>query len=90
MESAYIQLTPDGDWAVYWGDGTEAEPTLLALGRPFEPGAAMQGAIAELEGWAVDNGYTLVTPAFHPAEVPLDSLIEPDVYNDVFGPDSSE
>lgn len=90
MEPAYIQLTPEGDWALYWGDGSEDEPTILAVGRPFEPGASMQAAMAELEGWALENGYTLVTPAFHPDDVPLESLIEPEIFDDVFGADTNE
>jgi len=90
MEPAYIQLTPDGDWAVYWGDGSEDEPYVLAVGQPFEPGAAMRDAIAELEAWAEANGYALVTPNYNPNDVPLESLIEPEIYDDVFGLDSNE
>ena len=90
VEPAYIQVTPEGDWAVYWGDGSEGEPYILAVGQPFEPGAAMQAAIAELEAWAGASGYTLVTPQFTPGDVPLDRLIEPEIYDDVFGRDGAE
>lgn len=85
MYPAYIHLTPDGAWALYAGDGSEAEPVLLAVGDAFEPGVAMPDAVAGLEAWAAANGYTLVTPRFAGADVPLDALNEPEFYDDAFG-----
>lgn len=78
MYPAHIRLTPDGDWGLYDGDGSETEPVLLAVGDPFEPGVAIWDAVASLEAWAHDHGYTLVTPHFVGDDVPLDSLIAPD------------
>lgn len=78
MYPAIIRLTSDGYWALYAGDGSDADAELLALGPAFEPGAAILDAVADLEAWAVKYGYTLVTPAFGGDDVPLDALITPD------------
>lgn len=90
MQPAYIQLTPDNYWALYYGDSGEFTPYLLVTGRAFEPGADIREAVAELEAWANANGYTLVTPHYHGGDdIALDTLIEPEIYEEIFGSDDN-
>ena len=86
---AYICLTDDQDGTQYWalatGDGVEAEFTLLAVGRPFTPGADIREAVAELETWAQENGCELITPQYSVNDWSLQDLIEPEIFDEVFG-----
>ena len=84
-EPTYIALNDEQYWTLFYGDGTETEHWPLAVGRPFEPGAAIQEAVEELEAWAHENGYEVVTPLFGGEDIPLDTLIEPEFYDEVFG-----
>ena len=77
-EPAYICLTDDHYWALADENG------LLAVGRPFEAGADIREATAELEAWAAENGYVLVTPEYTTDTWSLEDLIEPEVFNEVF------
>lgn len=79
MELAYICLTDDHYWAIANENG------LLAVGRPFKPGADIREATAELEAWARDNGYTLTTPQYTLEDWALEDLIEPEIFDEVFG-----
>jgi hypothetical protein len=88
VETAYIRLTPDGYWGLFYGDGTEDEPYLLAAGRPFEAGLAIREAVEELEALARDYGYEVVVPLYGGGDVDLSELIEPEIYDDVFGHDA--
>ncbi len=83
-QQAYICLTDDNDWAVVTGDGVQQEVLLLAVGRPFEPGADIRDAVAELQDWATANGYELITPPYGECHVSLQDLIEPEIYDEVF------
>ena len=58
---------------------------MLAVGRPFTPGADIREAVAELEAWAHENGYALTTPEYSLCEWSLEDLIEPEVFDEVFG-----
>jgi hypothetical protein len=84
-ERAYIGLTDDQQWAIFYGNGTGDEPYALAVGRPFTPGDEIREAVAELELWAQENGYVLVPPDYSTREWLLQDLIEPEVFDDVFG-----
>ena len=83
-ELAYIGLTDDGYWALFYGDGTEAERYVLTVGQPFEPGAAIQDAVAELARLARENGYDVIVPHYGLHDVALQDVIEPEVYDEVF------
>lgn len=76
---AYICLTDDHFWAL------ADEGGLLAVGRPFTPGADIREATAELEAWAEANGYVLTTPEYSTSEWALEDLIEPEIFDEVFG-----
>ncbi len=82
-EKAYIGLNEDNCWTLYYGDGTEEQKYVLAVGRPFEPGAAIREAMAELEQWAWENGYILDAPLYSKSEVSIEDIIEPEVFEDV-------
>lgn len=78
-ETAYICLTDDHHWALADAQG------LLAVGRPFTPGADIREATAELEAWAAENGYVLTTPEYSTLDWALEDLIEPEIFDEVFG-----
>ena len=87
-QQAYIFLTDDqGDqyWALATGDGVQEEAVLLAVGRAFTPGADIREAVAELEGWAHENGYEVTTPEYSVYDWSLEDLIEPEIFDEVFG-----
>ena len=84
-QQAYIFLTDDQYWALATGDGVGAEATLLAVGRAFTPGADIREAVAELEAWANENGYEVTTPEYSVLDWSLEDLIEPEIFDDVFG-----
>ena len=82
-QQAYICLTEDNYWAIASGDG--AQENIIAVGRPFRPGADIRAAIAELEAWANENGYQLTTPEYTVRDFELQDLIEPEIFDEVFG-----
>ena len=84
-QQAYICLTDDHYWALAANDGAREEVLILAVGRPFSEGADIRAAVAELEAWAHENGYVLTTPEYSVCEWTLEDLIEPEVYDKVFG-----
>jgi hypothetical protein len=84
---AYISLNTDAEWTVFAGDGSEETLMPLAIGQLFEPGEAILDAVAELQAWADENGYDLVTPHYHLHDIALQDLIEPDIYNQIFTPE---
>ncbi len=83
-EQAYIRLIED-QWAVVTGDGIHAEIEVLAVGRPFTAGADIRDAVAELEDWAQANGFELTTPEYILDDWSLEDLIEPEIFDEVFG-----
>jgi len=83
-EQAYIRLI-ENQWAVVTGDGIHEEIEVLAVGRPFEAGADIRAAVAELEDWAQANGFELTTPEYVLDDWSLEDLIEPEIFDDVFG-----
>ncbi len=83
-EQAYISLI-DNHWAVVTGDGIHGEIEVLAVGRPFMPGADIRAAVAELEDWAQANGFELTMPEYVLTDWSLEDLIEPEIFDDVFG-----
>jgi len=83
MMEAYLCLTDDHYWAIACGDGAQEE--IVAVGRPFTPGADIRVALAELEAWAQENGYQLTTPRYSVEDWSLQDLIEPEVFDEVFG-----
>jgi hypothetical protein len=88
MQQAYIRLVEDqGEqyWALASGDGIQEEAMLLAVGRPFTPGADIREAVAELETWANENGFEVTTPEYSVDDWSLQDLIEPEVFDEVFG-----
>ena len=87
-QQAYICLTDDQHWALALGDGAQDEVILLAVGRPFREGADIREAVAELQAWAHENGYALTTPTYSLGNWALEDLIEPEVFDEVFGDDS--
>jgi hypothetical protein len=84
-QRAYIGLTDEYEWGVFYGDGTEAEPILLAVGQPFIPGGEIRDAVTMLEAWAQENGYQLLPPDYSTKACSLLDLIEPEIFTDVFG-----
>ncbi|HLU09925.1 MAG TPA: hypothetical protein VK003_09685 [Oceanobacillus sp.] len=84
-ERAYLGLTDEQDWAIFYGDGTEDEPIILAVGRPFTPGDDIWDAVAELEAWAQENGYYLMPPKYSTRLWALQDLIEPEIFDEIFG-----
>jgi hypothetical protein len=83
-ELAYICLSDDQEWTLYYGDGSESERYPLAVGASFEPGEAIIEAVAALEAWAHENGYTLIVPHYGMRDAALQDLIEPEVFEEVF------
>jgi hypothetical protein len=81
----YICLTDDQYWALAAGDGVQEEVVLLAIGQPFREGEDIREAVAELEAWAYENGYQLTTPEYSVGDWALEDLIEPEVFDEVFG-----
>ncbi|MCC6801500.1 MAG: hypothetical protein IT319_01350 [Anaerolineae bacterium] len=84
-QQAYICLTDDQHWALALDDSGQDEVILLAVGRLFREGADIREAVAELEAWAHDNGYELTTPEYSVGDWSLEDLIEPEVFDEVFG-----
>ncbi|MEO8395484.1 MAG: hypothetical protein ABI700_20995 [Chloroflexota bacterium] len=84
-QQAYIFLTDDQYWALATGDGVQEERVLLAVGRAFNPGADIREAVAELEAWANENGYEVSTPEYSVLDWSLEDLIEPEIFDEVFG-----
>ncbi len=84
-QQAYIFLNDDQDWALATGDGVQEERVLLAVGRAFNPGADIREAVAELEAWANENGYEVTTPEYSVNDWSLEDLIEPEIFDEVFG-----
>ena len=41
--------------------------------------------MAELEQWAQENGYVLDAPLYSKTDVSIEDVIEPEVFDDVFG-----
>jgi hypothetical protein len=89
-QQAYIRLTDDQYWGIAVGDGIEEAVTFVAVGRLFMPGADIWEAVAELEAWAQDNGYELVTGYTVEENWSLQDLIEPEVFDEVFGGANAE
>ncbi len=89
-QQAYIFLTDDQYWALATGDGVQEEALLLAIGRAFTPGADIREAVAELEAWANENGYEVSTPEYSVLDWSLEDLIEPEIFDDVFGGDAQD
>ncbi len=83
-QQAYIRLTDDLNWGIAVGDGIDEVVTFVAVGRAFIPGADILDAVAELEAWAQDNGYTLTTGSAVD-DWSLQDLIEPEIFDEVFG-----
>lgn len=83
-QQAYLCLTDENDWALASSDG--GEEIILVVGRPFTPGADIRAAVAELEAWAAEQGYVLTTPpAATASDIALEDLIEPEIFDEVFG-----
>jgi hypothetical protein len=87
---AYIGLNEENHWTLYYGDGTESERYVLAVGECFEPGDGIRQAMVDLENWAWEHGYELDAPLYSTTEISLGDLIEPEVFDDVFGPPYNE
>lgn len=85
---AYISLIED-HWAVVTGGAAEGVE-VLAVGRPFEAGADIRAALAELEDWASTNGFELTTPEYTLDDWSLLDLIEPEIFDEVFGTDDDQ
>lgn len=89
-QQAYICLTDDQYWALATGDGVQDDAIIVAVGRPFREGEDIREAVAELEAWADDNGYALTTPEYSVYEWTLEDLIEPEIFDEVFGESPSD
>jgi len=85
-QRAYICLTDDNVWAIAAGDGSEQERQIIAVGEPFDE-RRIREAVGALEAWADANGYTLMPPDYSLSEWSLTDLIEPEVFDQVFGDD---
>jgi hypothetical protein len=90
VDKAYIGLNEENCWTLYYGDGTEEQKYVLAVGRPFEPGPAIQEAMTELEQWASENGYVLDAPLYSKTELSIEDVIEPEIFDEVFGQPEDE
>ena len=88
-QQAYIRLTDDQYWGIAVGDGIGEAVAFVAVGRAFTPGADIWEAVAELEAWAQDNGYELVTGYTVDENWSLQDLIEPEIFDEVFGSGAS-
>jgi hypothetical protein len=84
-QQAYIRLTDDQYWGIAVGGGIEEAVTFVAVGRAFTPGTDIWEAVAELEAWAQENGFELVTGYTVEENWSLQDLIEPEVFDEVFG-----
>ena len=88
-QQAYICLTDDQYWAIATGDGVSEEVIWLAVGRRFTEGFTegddIREALAELEAWAQENNIELITPEYSGQDWSLQDLIEPEVFDEVFG-----
>jgi|GEM_PF-1124245 len=75
-EKAYIGLNDDLRWTLYYGDGSEDEKFVLAVGRPFRQGKAIRAALDELIAWADENDFVLDTPLYSKTDIALQDLID--------------
>ena len=81
-EKAYIGINEDLCWALYWGDGSEDERYVLAIGGQFiHDGEAIRAALDELQQWAWENGYDLDAPLYSKTQIALADVIEPEYYD---------
>ncbi|MBZ0288608.1 MAG: hypothetical protein K8I30_13405 [Anaerolineae bacterium] len=75
-EKAYIGLNDDDCWTLYYGDGSEDEKIVLAVGQPFEYGKAIRVVLDEMLAWAEANGYVLDAPLYSKTDITLEDLID--------------
>jgi hypothetical protein len=88
---AYIGLNEEGLWTLYYGDGSEDEKVILAIGRPFEMGTAIREALNEILQWAWENGYEIDAPLYSKMDMSIRDLIEQEIFDEVFGsPEDNE
>jgi hypothetical protein len=80
-EKAYIGLNDDNCWTLYFGDGSEDEKYILAVGQPFKHGKAIRAALDELIAWADENGYVLDAPLYSKSDIRLEDLLDPSDYD---------
>jgi hypothetical protein len=73
-EPAYIAIDKQGYITLFWGDGTEAERTVIWRGPRATYGKELVDNIEALKAWAEENGYTVVVPAYdlHPPDVEIE------------------
>jgi hypothetical protein len=84
-QKAYIGLNKENCWTLYYGDGSEDERHVLAVGREFEPGKAIREAMEEIQIWARENGYEVDAPLYSTSELNLEDVIEPEIFDDIYG-----
>lgn len=65
-EPAYILIDEEGYITLYWGDGTEPEPTVLWQGPYAETPEQIAETVAALRAWAEENGYAVIVPPYSP------------------------
>lgn len=80
-EKAYIGLNDDMCWTLYYGDGSEDEKYILAVGQPFQHGKAIRAALDELMAWADENGYVLDAPLYSKSDITLEDLLDASDYD---------
>jgi len=84
-QKAYIGLNDDHQWTLYYGDGSEDERYVLAVGSPFVAGKDIRNAMDQMQQWASENGYELDAPLYSKSELTLEDVIEPEIFDDVYG-----
>jgi len=91
-QPAYIAIAEDGHLTLYAGDGTDPERAVIARGSRASSGPRLIAAVEALRGWAWDQGYEVVTPAYDLEAAPIvldptpDDLarLDPDEINAMF------
>ena len=81
-EKAYIGLNEDHCWTLYYGDGSEDEKIILAVGEPFESGKAIRAVLDEMIAWAEENGYVLDAPLYSKSDLTLEDIIDPSEWDE--------
>ena len=83
-DKAYIGLNDEHCWTIYYGDGSEDEEIVLAVGGHFEPGEDIRLVMNDLLQWADENDYVIVPPRYSKRSMTLEELIEPEIFEEVF------
>ncbi len=85
-EKAYIGLNEENCWTLYYGDGSEDQQYILAIGQPFELGDVIRQAVSELQQWAWENGYEIDAPLYSKMDVSIREMVGEEIFDELFVP----